>query len=93
MGNSLQATALVNEASIRLVDGKAVEWHDRVHSSPSRLASLTLEPIQPEPGSERRRVKKRRQPLAERYRRFAVKEGHQLVVSPHVRRAVLQRNT
>src|SRR5678815_1427231 len=31
VGNSLQATALVNEAYIRLVDGKAVEWHDRVH--------------------------------------------------------------
>jgi RNA polymerase sigma factor (TIGR02999 family) len=31
VGNSLQATALVNEAYIRLVDGKAVEWHDRAH--------------------------------------------------------------
>ena len=31
MGNSLQATALVNEAYVHLVDGKAVEWHDRVH--------------------------------------------------------------
>ena len=31
MGNSLQATALVNEAYVRLVDGKAVEWHDRAH--------------------------------------------------------------
>ena len=30
-GHSLQATALVNEAYIRLVDGKAVEWHDRAH--------------------------------------------------------------
>jgi len=31
VGNSLQATALVNEAYVRLVDGKAVEWHDRAH--------------------------------------------------------------
>src|SRR5215212_21641 len=30
-GHSLQATALVNEAFVRLVDGKAVEWHDRAH--------------------------------------------------------------
>jgi len=30
-GNSLQATALVNEAYVRLVDGKAVEWRDRAH--------------------------------------------------------------
>ena len=30
-GHSLQATALVNEAYMRLVDGKAVEWHDRAH--------------------------------------------------------------
>jgi RNA polymerase sigma factor (TIGR02999 family) len=31
VGNSLQATALVNEAYVRLVGGKAVEWHDRAH--------------------------------------------------------------
>lgn len=31
VGHSLQATALVNEAYIRLVDGKGVEWHDRAH--------------------------------------------------------------
>ena len=31
MGNSLQPTALINEAYVRLVDGKAVEWHDRAH--------------------------------------------------------------
>jgi len=31
VGHSLQATALVNEAYVRLVDGKAVEWHDRTH--------------------------------------------------------------
>ena len=30
-GHSLQATALVNEAYIRLVEGKAVAWHDRAH--------------------------------------------------------------
>lgn len=30
-GNSLQATALVNEAYLRLVDGKAVNWQDRAH--------------------------------------------------------------
>ena len=30
-GHSLQATALVNEAYIRLVDGKSVQWHDRAH--------------------------------------------------------------
>jgi RNA polymerase sigma-70 factor, ECF subfamily len=30
-GNSLQATALVNEAYVRLVDGKAVAWQDRAH--------------------------------------------------------------
>ena len=31
VGHSLQATALVNEAYVRLVDGKAVEFHDRAH--------------------------------------------------------------
>lgn len=31
VGNSLQATALVNEAYLRLVDGAAVAWHDRAH--------------------------------------------------------------
>jgi RNA polymerase sigma factor (TIGR02999 family) len=31
VGHSLQATALVNEAYVRLVDGKAVDWHDRAH--------------------------------------------------------------
>ncbi len=30
-GNSLQATALVNEAYIRLVDAQRVRWQDRVH--------------------------------------------------------------
>ena len=30
-GHSLQATALVNEAYLRLVDAKDVEWHDRAH--------------------------------------------------------------
>jgi RNA polymerase sigma-70 factor, ECF subfamily len=30
-GHSLQATALVNEAYIRLVDTKGVAWHDRAH--------------------------------------------------------------
>jgi len=30
-GHSLQATALVNEAYLRLVDTKNVAWHDRVH--------------------------------------------------------------
>jgi RNA polymerase sigma-70 factor, ECF subfamily len=31
VGHSLQATALVNEAFVRLVQGKAVEWNDRAH--------------------------------------------------------------
>lgn len=31
VGNSLQATALVNEAYLRLVGGKAVAWNDRAH--------------------------------------------------------------
>jgi RNA polymerase sigma factor (TIGR02999 family) len=31
VGHSLQATALVNEVYVRLVDGKSVEWHDRAH--------------------------------------------------------------
>ena len=31
MGHSLQATALLNEAYVRLVDGTVVEWHDRAH--------------------------------------------------------------
>jgi RNA polymerase sigma factor (TIGR02999 family) len=30
-GNSLQATALVNEAYIRLVDTRRVQWQDRAH--------------------------------------------------------------
>jgi len=29
--NTLQATALVNEAYLRLVDVKGVQWHDRAH--------------------------------------------------------------
>jgi len=29
--HSLQATALINEAYLRLVDAKAVAWHDRAH--------------------------------------------------------------
>ena len=31
MGHSLQATALVNEAYVRLVDGTVVDWQDRAH--------------------------------------------------------------
>ncbi len=31
VGHSLQATALVNAAYVRLVDGQAVEWNDRAH--------------------------------------------------------------
>jgi RNA polymerase sigma factor (TIGR02999 family) len=31
MGHSLQATALVNEAYLRMVNGKAVDWQDRAH--------------------------------------------------------------
>ena len=31
VGLSLQATALVNEAYVRLVDGKLVAWQDRAH--------------------------------------------------------------
>ena len=31
VGHSLQATALVNEAFVRLVDGKTVDWNDRAH--------------------------------------------------------------
>jgi len=30
-GNTLQATALVNEAYLRLVDVKSVDWRDRLH--------------------------------------------------------------
>jgi RNA polymerase sigma factor (TIGR02999 family) len=30
-GHSLQATALVNEAYLRLIDAKTVTWHDRAH--------------------------------------------------------------
>lgn len=30
-GNTLQTTALLNEAYLRLVDAKGVGWHDRVH--------------------------------------------------------------
>ena len=30
-GHSLQATALVNEAYLRLIDTKGVSWHDRAH--------------------------------------------------------------
>jgi RNA polymerase sigma factor (TIGR02999 family) len=30
-GHTLQTTALVNEAYLRLVDVKGVEWHDREH--------------------------------------------------------------
>lgn len=31
VGHSLQATALVNEAFVRLIGGKAVAWNDRTH--------------------------------------------------------------
>jgi RNA polymerase sigma-70 factor, ECF subfamily len=30
-GHTLQATALVNEAYLRLIDVKNVDWHDRAH--------------------------------------------------------------
>ena len=30
-GHSLQATALVNEAYMRLIDARRVEWQDRSH--------------------------------------------------------------
>jgi RNA polymerase sigma factor (TIGR02999 family) len=30
-GHSLQATALINEAYLRLVDASDVQWHDRAH--------------------------------------------------------------
>jgi RNA polymerase sigma-70 factor, ECF subfamily len=30
-GHTLQTTALINEAYIRLIDGKHVEWRDRAH--------------------------------------------------------------
>ena len=30
-GHSLQATALVNEAYLRLIDAKGVSWRDRAH--------------------------------------------------------------
>ena len=30
-GHSLQATALVNEAYLRLVDARGVAWQDRAH--------------------------------------------------------------
>ena len=30
-GHTLQATALVNEAYIRLIDARRVEWHNRAH--------------------------------------------------------------
>lgn len=30
-GHSLQATALLNEAYVRLIDGAAVDWQDRAH--------------------------------------------------------------
>ena len=30
-GHSLQATALVNEAYLRLIDANDVQWHDRAH--------------------------------------------------------------
>lgn len=31
MGHTLQTTALVNEAFLRLVDARQVDWHDRAH--------------------------------------------------------------
>ena len=31
LGHTLQATALVNEAFVRLVDARQVPWHDRAH--------------------------------------------------------------
>jgi RNA polymerase sigma factor (TIGR02999 family) len=30
-GHSLQATALVNEAYLRMIDAQHVDWHDRAH--------------------------------------------------------------
>jgi len=30
-GHSLQATALINEVYLRLIDRESVEWHDRAH--------------------------------------------------------------
>ena len=36
-GHTLQTTALVNEAYVRLIDASLVKWHDRTHFLPSRL--------------------------------------------------------
>ena len=43
-GHSLQATALVNEADIRLVDAQRVDWQDRTHffSMAARLMRRVL---------------------------------------------------
>jgi RNA polymerase sigma-70 factor, ECF subfamily len=43
-GHSLQATALVHEAYMRLVDARHVDWHDRVHffSMAARLMRRVL---------------------------------------------------
>lgn len=44
LGHTLQATALVNEAFVRLVDAQRVNWHDRAHflSMAARLMRRVL---------------------------------------------------
>ena len=56
VGNSLQATALVNEAYIRLVDGKAVEWHDRAHFL--AVAAMAMRHILVDHARERQALKR-----------------------------------
>jgi RNA polymerase sigma-70 factor, ECF subfamily len=55
-GHSLQATALVNEAYVRLVDGKAVAWNDRAHFL--AVAARVMRRLLVDHGRERRSQKR-----------------------------------
>ena len=55
-GHTLQPTALVNEAYLRLVDQRAVDWRDRAHFY--GIAALTMRRILVD-HARRRRAKKR----------------------------------
>ena len=48
-GHSLQATAFVNEAYLRLVDANDIEWHDRAHFLAVAVAGVgrRTDPISP----------------------------------------------
>lgn len=68
VGHTLQTTALIHEAYIRLVEGKAVNWQNRAHffGISARVMRRVLVDFARERGYRKRGGEKRRVPLDER---------------------------